>query len=158
MSYNIGMFNYICRTCKLEKTRDGFLKNKKYKSGYETECSSCSRIRSNLGNRKRYKTKSVETLAKETEANKQWALNNPEKVKYSRIKHRFNLLPEQYEKLGNSCHICGVEKTGLHVDHNHVTKEVRGKLCSTCNAGLGFFVDDLEKLKAAIEYLQKYKK
>lgn len=156
--YNMDMSNHVCRTCKLEKTQEEFLTNKKYKSGYESECAQCSRARSNAGNRKRYKTKSTETLIAESEANKRWALNNPEKVKYSRIKHRFNLSPDQYEALGNSCHICGVEKVGLHMDHDHSTKEVRGKLCSMCNQALGFFSDDIEKLKSAIDYLQKYKK
>lgn len=60
----------------------------------------------------------------------------------------------------NACAICKTKefgKHGPHIDHNHITKKVRGILCHQCNLGLGQFKDNIEKLKLAIEYLEKNK-
>ena len=57
------------------------------------------------------------------------------------------------------CAICGILesdcKTGLHVDHCHLTGRLRGHLCSNCNRGLGHFGDSVEILQDAIGYLEK---
>lgn len=42
------------------------------------------------------------------------------------------------------------------IDHDHVTGEIRGWLCDSCNTGLGRFKDNKELLKNAIDYLIKY--
>lgn len=55
------------------------------------------------------------------------------------------------------CAICGTHQDTmerrLSVDHNHETGEVRGLLCSSCNLGLGAFLDSPALLKNAILYL-----
>ena len=48
------------------------------------------------------------------------------------------------------------EKNALTVDHNHVTGQIRGLLCTNCNLGIGNFKDKTELLKNAIKYLEKY--
>jgi hypothetical protein len=53
------------------------------------------------------------------------------------------------------CAICETEFEGEPmVDHDHVTRRVRGLLCKHCNTGLGMFHDDVQRLSAAARYLQ----
>jgi hypothetical protein len=68
------------------------------------------------------------------------------------------LLAEQ----GGSCAVCGGPPAGkagaaggrFHIDHDHVTGELRGLLCHFCNTGLGSLFDDVERLERAISYLR----
>ena len=69
-----------------------------------------------------------------------------------------------YKNQNGKCYICGsegfaldedIQTVKLVVDHNHLTKEVRGLLCHNCNRALGLFKDDINRLKTAIQYLTK---
>jgi hypothetical protein len=53
----------------------------------------------------------------------------------------------------DACEICKSKEPPLCADHCHVTGEMRGVLCRTCNAGLGMFKDDPNMLMRAIQYL-----
>ena len=83
-----------------------------------------------------------------------------------RLRAVYNLTPDDFYTMlavqGGGCAICGREegRTGqrLHVDHCHVTGVVRGILCHICNAGLGVFGDDTEKMRAAIAYLEHHRR
>jgi hypothetical protein len=83
----------------------------------------------------------------------------------------YGLGPEQYlemlEQQENCCDICGDEFSETrrpHVDHDHSCcpgnkscgKCVRALLCATCNQGLGQFKDSVERLRAAIAYLESF--
>lgn len=52
------------------------------------------------------------------------------------------------------CEICGNEEA-THVDHDHETGEIRGKLCQGCNTGIGFMKDNPDVLLAAAAYILK---
>lgn len=57
------------------------------------------------------------------------------------------------------CEICGGDQTtnrSLAQDHCHRTGRLRGKLCNRCNLGIGSFMDDPARLRAAAEYPEKY--
>jgi len=43
-----------------------------------------------------------------------------------------------------------------NVDHCHHSGIVRGLLCARCNKGVGHFVNDLARLRAAADYLQPH--
>lgn len=75
------------------------------------------------------------------------------------LRRKYNLTVEEYKALlakqGNCCAICKKgSKRGLHIDHDHLTGEVRALLCSPCNSGLGMFKDDIRLLAQAIVYLE----
>jgi hypothetical protein len=65
----------------------------------------------------------------------------------------------------NQCAVCKARKPGgpptrkgyWHIDHDHVTGQVRGLLCSRCNLGIGHFEDDPELLAAATRYVTKHR-
>jgi hypothetical protein len=70
------------------------------------------------------------------------------------------------ESRARRCDICGElepHKTklggrkSLAFDHCHKTNRQRGRLCSRCNTGLGFFCDDPGLLLNAMEYLRKHR-
>lgn len=87
---------------------------------------------------------------------------NPKGNKHhdSILRKKFGIGLRQYEAMlleqNNRCYICEKEDwRNLAVDHDHLTGEVRGLLCSTCNTGLGQFRDSVDLLFKAIEYVKR---
>ena len=64
----------------------------------------------------------------------------------------------RYEAAREGCEICGSRRApgGFVQDHDHITGENRGTLCSQCNLGLGCFLDQPDFLEAAAAYVQRY--
>lgn len=84
--------------------------------------------------------------------------------KNRRMKNRYGISTEDwdlmyYEQKGR-CLVCGIHqselKGSLHVDHCHVTKNVRGLLCVNCNQALGSLMDNAELLRKAADYLDEH--
>lgn len=82
-----------------------------------------------------------------------------------RLRLDYGMTLEQFrERLiaqGGGCAICGGPPGGgrkkMHsVDHDHLTGRTRGILCHNCNAALGLFGDDPERLIAAAAYLRAH--
>ena len=73
---------------------------------------------------------------------------------------KFGVTPEAYfawvEEVGGACEICKkVPEQPLAIDHCHETGTVRGLLCHQCNAAIGLFKEDPERMIAAIVYLKE---
>jgi hypothetical protein len=83
----------------------------------------------------------------------------------NRLRREFDMTLEEYERKDTEqaglCKICGHSQHGgkrLAVDHDHDTKENRDLLCDLCNRALGLFKDNLDTLRNAVAYLEKWKK
>ena len=72
----------------------------------------------------------------------------------------YQLTIEEYnsmlEEQKHLCYICK-DKKELVVDHNHITGDVRGLLCNSCNIGIGMLKDSPEIIKAAYQYVIRKK-
>ena len=58
--------------------------------------------------------------------------------------------------LANRCDLCGqLSSRPLYIDHDHTTLKIRGRLCASCNSGIGQLKDDPELMGKAAEYVRK---
>jgi hypothetical protein len=105
----------------------------------------------------RHPCKDTRTYADRIEQKRLYYKNHPESWRRYELKKKYGITLEDYaimfRRQGGKCDICGREETGnLAVDHCHMTGQVRGLLCGSCNRKLGWF----EFRRAAIsEYLAK---
>jgi nitrate/TMAO reductase-like tetraheme cytochrome c subunit len=86
------------------------------------------------------------------------------KTRRNHLKERYGMSTNQMVQMvlsqNNKCAICHKEFTEpkhRHVDHSHLTKEIRQLLCTNCNHGLGNFKESIEILADAIKYLNKWR-
>lgn len=126
-----------CKTCKAEVVQDA-KRTKAY-------CS--KRCRTRYWNNKRARS--------------------PEQNRKHFLKKKYRMTPEEWEILfdsqGRRCPTCKrTESSKWSVDHDHSccsgTRQAcgrctRGIICNQCNLALGLIKDDVETLKAMIEYL-----
>lgn len=136
----------VCTTCKVEKPVGLFEADKRYKSGYRSQCIQC-----------RYSNQIVS------------------KTSYH-LKRTYGISESEYQGMLSEqnyvCAICKLPETRivkstvrkytnpaaprLAVDHDHITGKNRGLLCAKCNIGLGHFQDNIDNLESAIAYLKKW--
>lgn len=127
----------LCSKCKIEKLKFEFSFDRKASDGLSWWCKECVK---KCANKRKY-------------------LKRNRKLEYE-----YGMLPGQYEMILKSqngvcaiCHKICLTNKNLAVDHCHKTNKIRGLLCHKCNVSLGGFYDNLELLRAAIKYLEKYK-
>jgi hypothetical protein len=139
----------------------------------DSYCRGCRRLYNREWNRKAPKeTRERRRLESKTYSAKRRE-NDDDSIHLSTRKYKlrkfFGLTLEDYDRMlaaqNGVCGICGnpeVQTTikgrskYLAVDHNAETLKIRGLLCTNCNVGIGHLKHDVERLKLAIEYLNKY--
>jgi len=125
----------------------------------------------NLANKDKIAEYTIANKEKKVEYDKVYNIANKEKIAEYRLANKDkatdkahkkiygNTLTECVSQFGTSCNNCGhtpVEgERGLHTDHCHETGKVRGRLCHSCNLGIGHLGDTIEGLESAIRYLQR---
>jgi len=132
-----------CPKCKTEKPLELFNKHAKERDGLQRLCRDCQKESS----RKYLSTEKGATTTRQ-----------------AHLRRKYGIDLQTYEELllsqGNKCKICRVDsnpdsRAGYFViDHNHTTGDIRGLLCTKCNALLGLAQDSEDILERAKQYLQ----
>lgn len=92
---------------------------------------------------------------------------NPSEVRRTETQEReiikkYAITEDQYQQIlqlqNGVCAICGnhQRRQRLSIDHCHLTKKVRGLLCTRCNRNIGRFYDSAVRLQRAAEYLETF--
>lgn len=146
-----------CCKCKILKSFGEFYKSSRTKDKLQTSCKTCQK--KVLNDKRKDKQWAKEFDKKHNSKRKS---RTPEQRRENLLKVRFGITITDYERLlklqNNKCAICETEKGDksgrrLHVDHNHLTGEIRGLLCVKCNYAIGAFQDNPDILLKAIAYL-----
>jgi len=136
------MMSKVCNECSQELPTKLFSKCSSNKDGLQGKCKLCD----NAIQRKRREDP---------------AINEKHKLRMRIRQHirKYGLSEEEAIDLVTNrtgeCDICG-DVVPLVVDHCHTTGSIRGRICSPCNTGLGFFKDNINSLEQAIDYLRSY--
>jgi len=134
-------------------------KQKKYnKEYYDTPKGKANKLKAST----KWRNNNLEKARKYA---REYAKANPLKQRKMWLKRKYNISLDSYrillESQSGKCAICYNENDNkrhkyLCVDHNHDTGKVRGLLCHSCNATIGYAKESVSTLKKSIEYLEKY--
>lgn len=114
--------------------------------------------------KERHRKRHLKWAKENREHLKHWRKKNPDKALAYHLKSYYGLSWERYQEMlieqRGLCAICKEKetcpgKTRLSIDHDKITKKVRGLLCSDCNASLGLAKHNILILESAIEYLKR---
>ncbi len=155
-----------CSKCNKELDEKEFYPSvlKRTRKDSKCRCIECERqVRKDRGYAKKWRDSHK---AERNAYAKEYDANNKAAKQFRRYKAHlaiYGLTPADYDRMYSDqqgcCAICGehqsTQKRRLSVDHCHVTGDVRGLLCCTCNAGIGNLKDCPSLLLSAIEYLEK---
>jgi hypothetical protein len=151
-----------CPVCRETKPLSDFYRKSNSPDGVDGYCKTCARSKC-----------------------REWLIANPDKARESGIKWRANHRTQHQRLVRNAglkrsygitnsdfdrmiiaqsgmCGLCGKpfderkKSTGAHVDHDHATNRLRSLIHNTCNLMLGCVDDDIDILKAAVEYLKSW--
>jgi hypothetical protein len=169
----------ICSICKKEKPFNKFYRHISSKpNGVRKQCNDCRKIYRKKAHKDNPKIKRRQARNwvnknrdKVNEEARRRRSENRKRYKGYTLKRDFGITLIQYEKMlneqGGLCKLCNRPETAKHqsghtkelaVDHDHVTKNIRGLLCWVCNTGIGKLQDDPVLLRKAANYIEKHRK
>lgn len=100
---------------------------------------------------------------KRVDAAQRWSAKSAHTKRQCSLRWRYGLTYEEYSQMvveqDNLCAVCWDlpdGKGGLVVDHDHVTGNIRGLLCTKCNSALGMVKDNLDTIAGMYSYLLAY--
>lgn len=126
-----------CTKCGEESPAENFHRARNTKDGRHQWCKSCANAAQRENRVHSYST----------EQKRRWHLRGRYDLSVSDVE---GLLVEQDGK----CGICGEPFVKFLVDHNHLTKKVRGLLCHRCNIRIGGW-DDPNFRDSALAWLAR---
>jgi hypothetical protein len=155
-----------CTECREEDWKS---QNERDKGKPKTEASKAAGRKYYQNNKELVKAKANARPVEDKRRYKRaWKNENPRAVKSMHLKRLYGITIDDYDamliKQSGVCAICGNHETRLAqdgqpsmlaVDHCHETGKVRGLLCHSCNNGIGFLNDDVDRIQAAIDYLNE---
>lgn len=172
----------FCGRCKQHKTKDHFRPVKDNPYGFHSRCIQCD---NNRRREKVVRVSSACAVCGATFMVPQNNSTRKKKLcgssecarEYARrfareklMRDVYRITEDDYQRMfreqSGKCAICDTTNPGhpsrvksdrMCVDHDHATGRVRALLCVPCNAGLGLFGDNTERMAAAVRYLLKHK-
>lgn len=159
----------LCVRCNTRKPPSEFYRNEKTTDRSPWRCKTCINEY-----RRKWRQENIERERDRARgAARKSRAHNPsrsrEKEREYRLK-KFGLSMKAFLAMlaeqGGKCLICsgdiaeiareGRMRRVACVDHCHRTNVVRGLLCNQCNRGIGMFGDDIDHLRRAADYLEKF--
>jgi Recombination endonuclease VII len=166
-----------------EKQRQRYHDEKNGTLAPRPRCRECGKIL-NRGNKHGYCKEHITRSEEKRKYRREWARAHPESGKAARqrrrqvpgyrrnemLKEKYGITLEDFEEMalhqGGACAVCRRDPSEfrgdknpshkvLHVDHDHLTGQVRGLLCFFCNVAIGLFQDDAAVIMRAADYLKE---
>jgi hypothetical protein len=141
-----------CSRCKKTKTRSEFYPDHRPGRDLLSHCKECNKEKQRIFREKNGPR--VRANEKTIYEKRRWG---------NHIKRKYGISVNDYDivlKLQDGkCAICGIDVPGgrskrFHVDHDHITGEVRGLLCIRCNYMIGYSKNSPDILRNGADYLQ----
>lgn len=166
-----------CATCSESKSVEDFHVDRSSPHGRKYSCRACTnrvKARWRHANSDRVKKQKSESYERNREKYLTYQRSDErrERLWLWKLRTQFSMTVDDWEsaweRQNGRCAICyrepheivkkGPKSNNLCIDHDHETGMFRGLLCNDCNAGLGFFKDNINSLVFAIEYLESASK
>lgn len=126
----------LCPSCLTVLPPDDSVRNRSTKSGYGGYCRPCQNAKATASRNRLHGS-----------------------TRHYHLQRRYGIgaaeVAAMLARQGGRCAVClrPLSVKDCHVDHDHVSGQVRGILCFNCNGGLGQFRDDITLLRRAARHL-----